>query len=209
MSILPNLLQIHIEEPTSNPDQPSSHHALADDLLTAEKRYRAILQVLIQQLTGLQNTHVRFIVTPDVPEAVDAVAFWILPLFRGEISKPGDHYHFSPEQHASEFTIEFTSNTDASIADYEKCATLSAHCPECSSRWINAAMLQCSENTPVQGKGYLNIQHRVQSTKETLPIPLPEIPVIKTKNDWEIIINPNSPAPSPIGSKLKKIYQEL
>jgi len=72
-TILPNLLQINIEEPTSNPDQPSIHHSLADDLETAEKRYRTIVQVLIQQLTGLQNTHVRFIVSqPTVQNAAPA-----------------------------------------------------------------------------------------------------------------------------------------
>jgi len=206
---LPNLLQIHIEEPTSNPDQPSDHHNLADDLPTAEKRYRTILQVLIQQLTGLQNTHVRFIVTPAIPEAVDAVAFWLLPLFRGKVSKLGEYYHFSPEQHASEFTIEFTSNTEPNTSDYEKCATLSAYCPECSSRWINAAMMQCSEDTTVQGGDYLSIQHKTQKSGDCTPLPLPHIPIIKNKNDWEITINPNSPAPSPIGPKLRKIYQDL
>jgi len=206
-TILPNLLQINIEEPTSNPDQPSIHHSLADDLETAEKRYRTIVQVLIQQLTGLQNTHVRFIVSPAIPEAVDAVTFWLLPLFQGEISKKGGLLYFTPKQNASRFSIEFTSDRDANTSDYEKTATLSAYCPECSSRWINAAMMQCSEENQVEGQDYLRIQHQKQSSNTS--ISLPKIPVIKTKNDWEITINPNSPAPSPIGPKLRKIYREL
>jgi len=206
---LPNILKIHIEEPTSNPEQVSSHHDLADDLLTAEKRYRAIVQVLINQLTGLQNTHLRIIVTPAIPEAVEAVSFWLLPLFPGAVSKKGDYFHFIPKQHASEFSIEFTSDTDDRDDQYEKVATLSTYCPECSSRWINAAMVQCTEGSTIEGKDYLSIRHQTASSENTTLVSLPEISTIKTTKDWELVINPDSPAPSPIGPKLRKIYQEL
>jgi len=94
----PNILEIHIEEPTSDPAQPSVHHSLADDLGEAEKRYRALIHVLISQLTGLSQTHVRFVVSPRDPAAVEAVGFWMLPLFRGKVIKHGDHFHFTPEQ---------------------------------------------------------------------------------------------------------------
>ena len=206
---LPYILQIHVEEPTSNPDQPSAHHSLAEDLMTAEKRYRAILQVLIGQLTGLQNTHVRIIVSPAIPEAVDAVSFWLLPLFRGEISKSEGCFRFTPEQHAPEFSIEFTSDNDSCTASFEKVATLSAYCPECSSRWINAAMMQCTEGSTVEGKDYLKIRYQTASSEKTTLVSLPEISTIKTTKDWELVINPDSPVSSPIGPKLRKIYQEL
>lgn len=203
----PNILQIHIEEPTSNPEQVSPHHALANDLTEAEKRYRALTQVVISQLTGLQNTHLRIIVSPAIPEALEAVTFWLLPLFRGNITKNGDYFLFTPEQHAPAFSIEFTTVENACTAHYEKVATLSAYCPDCSSRWINAAMIQCAKGTQVEGKDYLNIQPSIND-EEVTTLNLPELPIIKTAEDWEMAIDPESPTPSLIGPKLNKLYQE-
>jgi hypothetical protein len=197
----PNILEIHIEEPTSDPAKPSIHHSLAGDLAEAEKRYRALIHVLISQLTGLNQTHVKFIVSPVDPEAVEAVGFWILPLFRGNIVKSGDYFHFTPEQNAPEFTIEITAN-DSTNGHYEKSARLSAHCPQCSSRWINAAMQQCSEMSEVTGKNYLTIYHQKQSSNNS-STQLPELPVIHTDNDWQAAMD------SPIGPKLKKFHDEI
>ncbi len=199
--IYPNILEIHIEEPTSDPAQPSIHHSLADELGEAEKRYRALIQVLISQLTGLNQTHVRFIVSPADPAAVEAVGFWMLPLFRGNVIKHGDHFHFSPEQNAPEFTIEFTAQ-NMDNEGYEKAAKLSAHCPQCSSRWINAAMQQCSEVNQVIGKSYLAIYHQ-KLTPNNSPTELPELPIIHTDDDWQLAME------SPIGPKLKKFHAEI
>ena len=196
-----HILEIHIEEPTSDPAQPSIHHSLADDPAEAEKRYRALIQVLISQLTGLNQTHVRFIVSPEDTNAVEAVSFWILPLFRGSIVKLVDHFHFTPEQNAPEFTIEFTADIMTNDG-YKKAAKLSAHCPQCSSRWINAAMQQCSETIEVTGKNYLTIYHQKQSSNNS-STELPELPVIHTDNDWQAAMD------SPIGPKLKKFYDEI
>jgi hypothetical protein len=197
----PNILEIHIEEPTSDPAQPSIHHSLADDLGEAENRYRTLIQVLVSQLTGLDQTHVRFIVSPKNDEAVEAVSFWILPLFRGKVVKHRDFFHFTPDQHAPEFTIEFTVDNLGSN-DYEKTASLSAHCPQCSSRWINTAIQQCTETSEVIGKNYLTISHREQlsniATEE-----LPELPVIHTDDDWQLALD------SLIGPKLAKFHREI
>ncbi len=203
-----NILQIHIEEPTSNPEQVSAHHTLAKDPAEAEKRYRALVHVMISQLTGLQDTHLRFIVTPAIPEALEAVTFWLLPLFRGKITKSKDHFLFTPEQYAPAISIEFTTDEDACTTSYEKTATLSAYCPECSSRWINAAMAQCTKDTKVVGESYLSIQH-LASESETTLLSLPKLPTIKTAADWDIAIAPESTAPSLIRPKLKKLHQEL
>ncbi len=197
----PNILEIHIEEPTRDPAQPSAHHSLADDLDEAEKRYRAIIHVLISQLTGLSQTHVRFIVSPVDTDAVEAVSFWILPLFRGKVVKNGDHFHFTPEQNAPEFSIEFTAENMTNDG-YEKAAKLSAHCPQCSSRWINAAMQQCSETSEVIGKNYLTIYHQ-KLTPSNSPTELPELPVIHTDIDWQLAMD------SPIGPKLKKFHNDI
>ena len=197
----PYILEIHIEEPTSDPAQPSIHHSLADDLVEAELRYRALIQVLVSQLIGLRETHVRFVVSPADPFAVEAVSFWILPLLRGQVKKHDDHFLFTPEKNAPEFTIEFTAEK-ITQRSYEKTATLSAHCPQCSSRWINMAMQQCSETSPVKGKHYLTILHKNQisdhSTSE-----IPELPLIHTDADWQTALD------SPIGPKLQKIHTEI
>lgn len=197
-----NILQIQIEEPTNSPAQPSKYHALADDLNEAEKRYRTIIHVLISQLTGLNDTHLRFIVSPAEPEAIDAVSFWLLPLFRGKVIKHGDHFHFTPEQNAPDFTIEFTTEEASPTANFQKSAKLSAHCPQCSSRWINAAMMQCNETNLVKGENYLTIQHQKLTPSHSL-IHLPTLPVIHTATDWDQALD------SPIGHKLKKIHREL
>lgn len=202
----PNILQIHIEEPTSNPAQPSAHHALADEVNEAEKRYRSLICVLISQLTGLNDTHVRFIVSPAEPEAIDAVSFWILPLFRGKVIKQKNHFCFTPEQNAPEFTIEFTIDQHPPTTDFQKSALLSAHCPQCSSRWINAAMMQCTETTQVKGENYLTIQHQKltsSSDADEHAAHLPKLPVIHTSSDWQLAMD------SPVGPKLKKFYREL
>ena len=198
----PNILQIQIEEPTSNPAQPSKHHALASDIREAEKRYRTLIRMLISQLTGLTDTHLRFIISPSDPAAIDAVSFWLLPLFRGKVTKHNDHFHFTPEQNAPEFTIEFTIDKHPSTSDHKKNATLSAHCPQCSSRWINAAMLQCSESHQVTGINYLTITHQ-QSIPNPKEIQLPPLPIIHTASEWDQAIH------SPAGPKLMKFYQEL
>lgn len=197
----PNILEIHIEEPTSDPSQPSTHHSLSDDLREAENRYRAIIHVLINQLIGLNQTHLRFIVSPADQAAVEAVSFWILPLFRGTMKKHHEHFHFTPEQNAPEFTIEFTAEKITSNS-HEKRAILSAHCPQCSSRWINAAMLQCTTDSGVIGKNYLTICHQQQLSNSS-QTELPDLPVIQTDSDWQQAMD------SPIGHKLKKIHSEI
>jgi hypothetical protein len=197
----PNILEIYIEEPTSDPARPSIHHSLADDLSEAENRYRALIQLLISQLTGLRETHVRFIVCPDDQDALEAVSFWILPMFRGKVIKHGEHFHFTPEQNAPEFTIEFTADTPVDDS-YEKAARLSAHCPECGSRWINAAMQQCSETSEVIGKNYLSIIHQKQLPNISVT-ELPELLVIHTDDDWQQALE------SPIGPKLNKFHNEI
>ncbi len=198
---LPYILEIHLEEPTSDPAMSCVYHALADDLTEAEIRYRTLIQILISHLTGLNQTHLRFIITPADPFAVEAVSFWILPLFRGEIQKVGDHFLFQPQQFAPEFTIEFTAEKNHPLT-HEKSARLSAHSPQCSSRWINMAMQQCSPSTAIEGKDYLYIHHKNQRL-EYSTTSIPALPVVHSDADWKLALE------SPIGPKLQKIYQEI
>lgn len=198
----PNILEIHIEEPTSDPAQPSIHHALADDLGEAERRYRALIRVLISQLTGLNQTLVKFIISPADEAAVEAVSFWMLSLFRGKVIKHGEHFQFTPEQHAPGFSIVFTTHPNLTSTHHEKSAILSAHCPSCSSRWINTAMTQCNESNHVVGEGYLTINHRDHLSKRST-ISLPDLPVILTDSDWQQALD------SPIGPKLAIFHDEI
>ncbi len=201
---LPHILEIHIEEPTSDPAQPSIHHALADDLAVAEKRYRALIRVLISQLVGLTQTHVRFIITPADDDAINAVSYWMLPFFRGNVrkSESGNHFYYTPEQNAPSFTISFTSDKNLPLENHQKSANLSAHCPSCSARWINTAMMQCTELNHVVGENYLKIQHR-QHLAHCNTLSLPELAMVHTDADWQLAMD------SPIGPKLKKFYDEI
>jgi len=192
-----NLLLIEIEEPNANPALNSDHHALSENPVEAEHRYRAIISTLLQQLTGLNRTHVIFIVTPK--EALEAVTFWILSQLRGGVSKQDNVFHFTPEQNAPNFTLEFCTEIPPQN-NYQKIATLSADCPHCSSRWLNTAFLQCTETHHVVGKNYLKISHQ-KSTKSTPSITLPDLPIIQKSSDWELALH------SPIGGKLKKHYE--
>lgn len=197
----PHILEIHIEEPTSDPTRPSVHHALADDLREAETRYRALIQALVSQLTGLHQTHVRFIVSPADPFAAEAVSFWILPLFRGNVIQRDKYFHFTPEQNAPEFTIEFNAYSPDND-NFKKAAKLSAYCPQCSARWINMAMQQCSPEAQVIGKNYLAITHKNQFPHFS-SIEIPALPVIHTDADWQQALD------SPIGPKLQKFHTEI
>lgn len=128
----------------------------------ATKYYRAMVEVLLQQLEGLKNTHVRFCYAPD--DAGEAISFWILPLLRGDIIKRSKDFLFTPTKNAQPFTIDFTAQGEGNLGDRlerattqafadgaDKVAIMGTDCVHCGSRWINAAFLQTKAGSCVVG----------------------------------------------------------
>lgn len=128
----------------------------------ATLRYKAMVEVLLQQLEGLTNTHVRFCYAPD--DAGDAVTFWLLPLLRGDVIKRSKDFLFTPKKNAQPFTIDFVAQGDGDLGDRleratlqafadgaEKVAVIGTDCVDCGSRWINMAFLQTRTDNCVLG----------------------------------------------------------
>ena len=197
-----HLLIIQIEEPAPQSESTPTFTALADDFEEAEKRYRALITVMLQQLEGLTDCHVRFHVSP--ADATEAVAFWILPLLRGSVKMEGSIYHFTPQKNAPSISVEFCC--DSSLSEntdhFVKSATLNPFCIECSARWINMAFLQTKPEQSICGTDYLEVNHKGNSAS-CQPSLLPDLPIIKSEADWKNALT------SPIGGKLKKVYQML
>lgn len=155
-----NALLIFVKEPIAGTVKTRLAATVGDE--EATKRYRAMVAVLLQQLEGLTNTHVRFCYAPD--DAADAISFWLLPQLRGDVIKRGSDFLFTPKKHAPAFSIDFAAQGTGDLGDrlerattkafadgYEKVAAIGTDCVHCGSRWINAAFHQTKENSCVIG----------------------------------------------------------
>ncbi len=155
-----NALLIFLKEPI--PGKVKTRLATSVGEEEATKRYRAMVSVILQQLEGLQNTHVRFCYTPD--DAGEVISFWILPQLRGDIIKRSSDFLFTPKKHAPTYTIDFAPQGEGDLGKrlerasaqaftdgYEKVALIGTDCIHCGSRWINAAFLQTKQNSCVLG----------------------------------------------------------
>ena len=158
-----NALLILIQEPITDP------MCSADSGLTPV-HYQAMLEVLLQQLEGLRNTHVRFCYQP--ADAGEALQFFLLPLLRGEIIKRPNDFLFTPSKNAPAITLDFHALNlgclgkaiEAATADcfsqgYEKVAIIGSDTPDCGSRWINAAMLQTKPELSALGTSTLGFPY--------------------------------------------------
>jgi glycosyltransferase A (GT-A) superfamily protein (DUF2064 family) len=144
------LLLVFLKEPTPGKVKPRLAADVGDD--TAARYYRALVEVLLKQLQGLQNTRIRFCYAPD--DAHDAIRFWLLPQMKatgsGEQSvflAPATPTSLQPTQE-----IDFRAQGDGHWGDrmhrafsqgfsdgFQQIAAIGTDCPECGSRWINAA----------------------------------------------------------------------
>ena len=155
-----NALLIFLKEPI--PGKVKTRLAATVGHEEAAKRYRSMVAVLLEQLEGLNNTHVRFCYAPD--DATDAIKFWLLPQLRGHTIKQGNSFLFTPKKHASPFTIDFAAQGDGDLGlrlkratsqafddGHEKVAVIGTDCVHCGSRWINAAFTQTTPDRCVVG----------------------------------------------------------
>ncbi|MBT8043419.1 MAG: hypothetical protein KJO79_00590, partial [Verrucomicrobiae bacterium] len=57
----------------------------------AALRYKALVEVLLRQLAGLENCRIRFCFSPD--DAEESVRFWLLPEMDATTARQGELFH--------------------------------------------------------------------------------------------------------------------
>ena len=108
----------------------------------AVRSYRAMIRVLLRQLSGLKDCRVRICYAPE--DAEQAFRFWILPeiIDRPKVLLTPEDLDFVAQgpgprsaQLEHHFAIAFEEG-------FEKVAAIGSECIEISARWINAAFSQ-------------------------------------------------------------------
>ncbi|WP_018970628.1 hypothetical protein [Rubritalea marina] len=164
-----NALLILIQEPITDP-------LGSDSGGLSPVHYQALLEVLLQQLEGLHDTHVRFCYSP--ADAGEALQFFLLPLLRGQVHKRRHDFLFTPEKNAPAFTIGFTpleahaigqalTNTIESLyrEGFNKVAVMGSDSPACGSRWIKTALSQTKPKSPSLGLNHAGEPYFIASTE--------------------------------------------
>ncbi|MGB1260876.1 MAG: TIGR04282 family arsenosugar biosynthesis glycosyltransferase, partial [Akkermansiaceae bacterium] len=149
---MPRLLLVFLKEPIPGCVKTRLAADLGEE--EATRIYRALVEVLLLQLRGLENCRIRFCYTPD--DADDAIRFWILPYLNAQANggDGADSYlipapdgstqqpqevDFSP-QGKGDLGERLTRAFDQGFADgYSEIAVIGSDCPQCGARWINAA----------------------------------------------------------------------
>jgi rSAM/selenodomain-associated transferase 1 len=138
--------------------------------------YKSMIRLLLHQLSGLHDCHLRFCCAPD--DAQDAIRFWLLPEIMDSpaISLPTAHLDFHP-QGGGDLGARLTRATAAAFAEgYEKVVVIGSDCIEISSRWIHAALAQLNGRHdavigPTPDGGY-----HLLATSRPLPMLFSDIP---------------------------------
>ena len=174
MPKLPRLLLVFLKEPL--PGKVKTRLAAAVGAERAAAIYRAMVRVLLRQLSGLENCHLRFCFAPD--EARDAIRFWLLPeiMDSPEIDLAPDHLDFHPQGEGDLGARLTRATTQAFAEGYRKVAVIGSDCIEISSRWIHAAFVQLNERHdlvigPTPDGGY-----HLLATKRACPELFADIP---------------------------------
>lgn len=144
------LLLVFVKEPIPG----SVKSRLAKDLNQSEAaRYsKAMVEVLLKQLQGLNNTRIRFCYAPD--DASDAIRFWLLPLMNASSGKIESVFlaPASPADTTKSQQIDFFSQGEGHLRErlnrafssgfddgFNEIAAISSSCLDCGARWINTA----------------------------------------------------------------------
>ncbi|HAT18725.1 MAG TPA: hypothetical protein DCS85_01080 [Verrucomicrobiales bacterium] len=193
--------------------------------------YRAMVRLLLMQLSGLEQCHLRFCYTSD--DAHDAIRFWILT----EIME-------APEIKLNLEDIDFRAQGEGDLGarltraarqafqeGYQKVAFIGSDCIEISSRWIQAAFAQLNDThdavigpTPDGGYHLLAMQRDLPALFDGIPwstsitcrvtteraaeegislYKLPPLPDIDTEEDYK------SALAGPLGARLRKMVESL
>ncbi len=144
------LLLVFLKEPIPGKVKTRLAQDVGDE--DASRYYKALVEVLLRQLQGLQDCRIRFCYAPD--DAEDAIRFWLLPEMRATSSSTEGLY-LAPHSHTVEKPIQEVdfrpqgsghlgdrldrALTSAFEEDYNEVAVIGTDCPDCGARWINAA----------------------------------------------------------------------
>ncbi|WP_435894837.1 TIGR04282 family arsenosugar biosynthesis glycosyltransferase [Oceaniferula spumae] len=122
----------------------------------AARYYKALVEVLLKQLQGLEKCRIRFCYAPD--DADDAIRFWLLPLMNGSPSETEGVY-LAPTALGEKYRqeIDFRPQGEGDLGDrmqrafaegfvdgFEEIAVIGTDCPDCGARWINAGFSRMS-----------------------------------------------------------------
>ena len=223
------LLNIFLKEPLPGQVKTRLAADLGDE--QAAVVYRAMVRTLLQQLSGLEETDVRFYFAPD--DADEAIRFWILPeiLEAPEILLDPARITFHP-QSGGDLGERLRSAAGAAHADgYDRVAYIGSDCIEISSRWIHAAFAQLSDRyqmvigpTPDGGYHLLATSGYYPELFEDIPwsspatyestlaraaqrdlavFALPPLPDIDTHDDYQAALN------GPLGARLRNHVKQI
>lgn len=130
--------------------------------LGAEKAcdyYKAMIEVMLRQLRGLEKCRIRFCYTP--ADAGDALKFWLLPKMEAISSNEANLYHVPPNtpgEPAQEVDFRPIGNkitteglgkafAEGFEVGFDQIGALDPTCLECGARWINAAFSRLHPET--------------------------------------------------------------
>lgn len=152
------LLLLFIDEPTAGKALPELSTEIG--ATKAVDYYKALVEVMLRQLQGLENCRIRFCYAPH--DAGDAIKFWLLPKMLATSCETENVYITSntqsPELYRQE--IDFYPQGEGPLAQrlsrafsdgfadgYEAIATVDPTCIECGARWINASFAKFHKPT--------------------------------------------------------------
>lgn len=151
------LLMVFLKEPIPGEVKTRLASTVGDE--EAARRYKALVEVLLRQLQGLENCRIRFCYAPD--DADDAIRFWLLPLMNAS-SGETENVYLAPtalgEKYRQEIDFRPQGNGDlgermqrafaeAFVDGYEQIAIIGTDCPECGARWINAGFSRMAKDS--------------------------------------------------------------
>ena len=152
------LLLLFIDEPIPGKVLPEIEAELGAS--RASDIYKAMVEVMLRQLQGLENCRIRFCYSPD--DACDATKFWLLPEMAATSCETKNVYVTSNSQFPNAQTqeIDFRSQGEGSIDKrlerafndgfsdgYREIAIVDPTCIECGARWINASFARLHKET--------------------------------------------------------------
>lgn len=156
------LLLVFLKEPIPGKVKTRLAKDVGED--TAALYYKAIVEVLLKQLRGLENCRIRFCFTPD--DAEEAIRFWLLPemgatssdtkgLYVAPVftSKQLDHQEIDFRAQGQGDLGERVNNafTEGFTDGYSSIIVIGSDCPACGARWLNTAFPQLESKPSSEG----------------------------------------------------------
>lgn len=187
------LLTLNIQEPI--PGQVLPEMAADHGQEEAARRYRAVVVTTLRQLRGLADSRLRLVVEP--ADADEAVRFWLLPRLMPHWQADGGVFR------SDGWEIDFGGDP----APFDVHATGEILSPNLGARWVHAGLLGMGRAAthvigPATGGGKYFEAFATGGPDELPPRILPELPIIRTSDDWQRAME------SALGAALKKAWEE-